>query len=317
MRPRSLSEWLEYIDRVHPRDIEMGLSRVSAVAHAMGLLPVAVPTLIVAGTNGKGSTCVATEATLIQLGWRVGTTLSPHISHFRERIRIDSQHCSDAMLCDGFARIEAARGDTLLTYFEFSALLALYCFRAQAVDVAILEVGLGGRLDAFNIVDADVAVITSIGLDHTEYLGADIEQIGIEKAGVLRRGQQVVLGPDVTQSVVDRAASLRCDVRHFGKDVVALADRTRDHWRYRDTDREIGELPRGSLALQNCALGIQAALLVHAGRHESAESTLRRVPAAVAAAMATAQLPGRMEKISVGARDFLLDVAHNPAAAPR
>ena len=171
--------------------------------------------MIIAGTNGKGSTSVALETLLLEMGLRTGTTLSPHIEVFNERIRIDGEALTDPAICELFSRVEAARqgrqgkSPIELTYFEFAALAALLAFRDAGVQVAVLEVGLGGRLDAFNIVDADVAIITSIGLDHQEYLGSDLEQIGREKAGVLRKGQRVVLG-SVTESVVDAAARLGC-----------------------------------------------------------------------------------------------------------
>ena len=307
---RTLGDWLEYIDRVHPRDIEMGLQRVAEVALEMNLLPVAKCSVIVAGTNGKGSTCVATEAVLGGLGWRVGTTISPHISSFNERIRVGSETCDDVLLCEGFNAIEVARGHTPLTYFEFSALLALYCFKRAEVDVAILEVGLGGRLDAFNIVDADIAIVTSIGLDHMDYLGANEELIGAEKAGVFRQRQEVVLGPQVSQSVIDRAAALDCVVFRYGRDFSSQPGADAAHWRYASGAIEPFELPRGGLAPLNCALGIQAATLVHAKLSGS-------VPLAgvVASAMDHAMLAGRMEQICVGQRNYLLDVAHNPAAA--
>ncbi|MCZ6619033.1 MAG: Mur ligase family protein, partial [Gammaproteobacteria bacterium] len=188
-----LNEWLDFIETVHPRDVELGLERVRAVAHAMGLIPPVSRTVIVAGTNGKGSTAVFTESLLRLGGLKVGTTLSPHVHVFNERVRLDGEPCSDEMLCESFARVEEARGGVPLTYFEFASLVALDTFHTSAVDVAILEVGLGGRLDAFNVVDADVAAITSIGLDHQDYLGDELETIGSEKAGVLRREQHVVL----------------------------------------------------------------------------------------------------------------------------
>jgi dihydrofolate synthase/folylpolyglutamate synthase len=312
MTSATLDDWLEYIERVHPRDIEMGLQRVTVVAERMGLLVPARRTVIVAGTNGKGSTCVATEAVLRQLGWRVGTTLSPHVSHFSERVRIDAEPCSDEVLCAGFAAVEAARGDIPLTYFEFSALLALHCFKAAAVDVAILEVGLGGRLDAFNVVSADVAVVTSIGLDHMEYLGADEEQIGAEKAGVMRPHQQVVLGPQVSHSVLARAAELHCSVHQCGQTFFVDPDSDGAHWGYRSSLVNFpGVAPNMSLASVNCAMGIHAALLVHASLGNAPAVTQE----VVAKALAQASLPGRMEQISAGGRDFLLDVAHNPAGA--
>ena len=182
---RNLADWLDYIEDIHPSSWDLGLERIGAVADRLELRIPAPVSATVAGTNGKGSTCIVLEQALIAAGLSVGCTLSPHVHRFNERVRIDGVELDDAALCAAFEVIEAGRGDTLLTYFEFTSLAALHCFKQAAVDVAVLEIGLGGRLDAFNIVDADVAVITNIGIDHTDWLGETRELIGAEKAGVL------------------------------------------------------------------------------------------------------------------------------------
>jgi dihydrofolate synthase/folylpolyglutamate synthase len=221
---------------------------------------------------------------------------------FNERVRLDGAAAADCTLCSAFSAVESARGPIPLTYFEFSALAALHCFREAAVDVAVLEVGLGGRLDAFNLVSADVSVITSIGLDHQAYLGEDLEGIGREKAGVMRPGQRVVLGADVTRSVEEAARRLGCSRTRLGADFHA-----RQHaptWDFVGRQRRLEGLPLGSLAAANCALAIEAA------------GYLAALPAdRVGPALAAVSLPGRMESWPVGAFRLLLDVAHNPSGA--
>ncbi len=299
---KSLPEWLKFIEAVHPRDVELGLERVSAVADTLGLIPPTSRTGIVAGTNGKGSTAVFTESLLRAAGLTVGTTLSPHIHVFNERIRLDGKLCTDEQLCRSFARVEASRDEVPLTYFEFASLVALDCFRDSAVDVAILEVGLGGRLDAFNVVDADVAAITSIGLDHQDYLGDELETIGSEKAGVLRRGQQVVLGDNVTASVVERAHLLGCETARLG--VELELEMTALEWSLVTPWGKFPSLPWGALAPHNCALAIEIA-------HHFVEVTTQMVHDA----LEQATLPGRFEALVSEDRAWLVDVAHNPAGA--
>lgn len=307
---RSLDRWLEHIEGVHAVGIDLGLERVGRVAERMGFEPPAprpAPrSVIIAGTNGKGSTCVVLESLLREPGLKVGTTLSPHVHVFNERVRIDGVALDDAALCAAFARVEDARGDIPLTYFEFSALVALDCFRRAQVDVAVLEVGLGGRLDAFNLVAADVAVITSIDLDHQAWLGDDVESIGREKAGVMRPGQRVVLGGEVSESVVSAARRLACQYSRLGTDFHVRRQPTT--WDHIGTAGEFRGLPAGPLAPANCALAIEAA-----------GHLVSLTPEAVVEAVGTSALPGRMETWRVQdsgqARLLILDVAHNPAGA--
>ncbi len=299
---KSLEEWLNFIEAVHPRDVELGLERVRIVADTLDLIPPASRSVIVAGTNGKGSTAVFTEFLLRAGGLTVGTTLSPHVHVFNERIRLDGELCSDEKLCVSFARVEDARDGVPLTYFEFASLVALDIFRDSSVDVVILEVGLGGRLDAFNVVDADVAAITSIGLDHQDYLGDELETIGSEKAGVLRRGQQVVLGDTVTRSVIKRARILECTTMQLG--VELELEMTALDWSLVTPWGEFPALPWGSLAPHNCALAIEIA-------HHFTKVTTQIVHSA----LEHATLPGRFEAIDSKQRQWLVDVAHNPAGA--
>jgi len=297
----NLPQWLQYIDSLHVKKIDMGLARVREVAEKLAVLQPGKCNIIVAGTNGKGSTAVFTEALARAQGMTVGTTLSPHVQAFNERVRLAGEPVSDALLCECFAAVESARGAIALTYFEFATLVALFAFKQAEVDLAILEVGLGGRLDAFNIVDADLAIVTSIGLDHEEFLGNDIEQIGREKAGVFRPGQKVVVGC-VTGSVVEQARALNCDVLQLGVDFTVRE--TSDAWSISGQNDGWSELPRGNLAPLNCALGVMAAATLAA---------LSR--AQILQALAQARLPGRLEQTRLADCDLYLDVAHNPAGA--
>lgn len=299
---RSLDDWLGFAEAIHPHEIEMGLERTRTVADRLGLLQASWRhAYIVAGTNGKGSTCVALEALLLNAGESVGTTLSPHVHRFNERVRVNGEEVDDALLCDAFATVDAARGEVPLTYFEFAALVALETFRRLAVDCMILEVGLGGRLDAFNVIDADTAIVTSIGLDHQAFLGDDVETIGREKAGVFRPGQTVVLGA-VSQSVRDAAAALDCQTLEAGRDFVVTE--STGEWSFDSGAVRLDGLPIGALAPANCALAIAA----FATRHgvDRAE---------VAAALEAAWLPGRLEAVTLDGAAVILDVAHNPAGA--
>ncbi len=210
---RTLAEWLAYQQDLHPRAIDLGLERVRAVAARLALLPPAGRTVLVGGTNGKGSTASFLASIAQAHGERVGLFTSPHLWRYQERITIDGLEIEDAQLCAAFEQIEAARGKESLTYFEFNALAALLAFRAGKVDFSVLEVGLGGRLDATNIVDADLAVLCSVGLDHCDWLGSTLESIGAEKAGIFRAGRPVVLGSsDMPVTVGKALAALGCKV---------------------------------------------------------------------------------------------------------
>jgi dihydrofolate synthase/folylpolyglutamate synthase len=306
--PRTLDEWLEYISSVHPKDMDLGLERVAAVASTLGVSQPAASVVTIAGTNGKGSTTAALEAILSASGLKVGATFSPHLSRFNERIRLRGDEAADEQICHAFAAVKAASGETPLTYFEFAALAALYLFRQSEVDVALLEIGLGGRLDAFNLVDADVAVVTSIGLDHQDYLGDDLESIGREKAGIFRASRPVVLGA-VTESVHQAALELDCPRLRLGEEI--RVERSAENWCYHNDamNLSIEQLAYGSFAPDNCALALTAACVVLEQRRLPFE------PAVLAQALATTRLAGRMEGHDYRGSEVVLDVAHNPAAA--
>src|ERR1035437_5109201 len=263
--PKTLSEWLAHCERLHPKSIDMGLERVRAVADRMNL-KLDCPVITVAGTNGKGSTCAMLDAILSQAGYRTGVYTSPHLVHFEERLRLCGEPVGSAELVAAFVRVEAARGldddEISLTYFEFTMLAMLDVMRRSALDVAILEVGLGGRLDAVNIIDADCAIITSIDLDHMELLGDDREKIGFEKAGIMRTGRPVVVSdPLPPQSVIDHALEVGADLWRIGADFNFSGDK--QQWGWAGRGRRYGGLAypalRGANQLLN-ASGVLAAL---------------------------------------------------------
>lgn len=306
---RTLSQWLEYQQSVHPRDIALGLDRVAEVSRRMGLGRPGRQVITVGGTNGKGSTVAFIEAIARAAGLRVGAFTSPHLLRYNERIRIDGQDVGDDALVAAFERIEAARGDTALTYFEFGTLAALLLMEAAGLDLAILEVGLGGRLDAVNIVDPDVAVITTVDLDHQAYLGDDREAIGAEKAGILRAGKPCVLGEkDPPSSVLRRAYAIGAFAIRGHSDY--LVDVLDEGWRWREPGYEV-DLP--DPGMQAPAQRDNAAAAIAALR----ALDLAIPDAALRAGVASARAPGRLQRLPdlPGAPERVLDVAHNPQGA--
>ena len=303
----TLQDWLAHCERLHPKQIELGLERVHAVAQRMGLR-FDCPVITVAGTNGKGSTCAMLEAIALQAGYRTGVYTSPHLVHFEERCRIHGEIVAAPALVPHFERVEAARQGVSLSYFEFTTLAILSLLAASALDVAVLEVGLGGRLDAVNIIDADCAVITSIALDHMDYLGPDRESIGREKAGILRTGKPAIVSDPVPPaSVLDRAVAIGADLWRLGHDFNFSGDP--QQWAWAGRGRRYSGLAypalRGANQLIN-ASGVLAAL----------ESLRHRLPVtaqAVRNGLALVQLPGRFQ-IVPGQPALVLDVAHNPHA---
>ncbi|PJK00719.1 bifunctional tetrahydrofolate synthase/dihydrofolate synthase [Lysobacteraceae bacterium NML91-0213] len=307
--PNTLPEWLEYIERQHPRSIELGLDRVRAVAARMGLVAPARQVITVGGTNGKGSTVAFIEAMARAAGWRVGAYTSPHLLRYNERVRIDGDEVDDAALVSAFAAVEAARGDVALTYFEFGTLAALQLFAAAGLDLAVLEVGLGGRLDAVNLVDADVAVITTVDLDHQDWLGNDREAIGAEKAGIARAWKPLVLGETrPPSSVIGHAYRVGASAIVHGSDFfVDPVDA--GHWRWRELNFAL-ELPRprlaGDVQLRNAAVAIAALRALPDGLPE----------AAFGEGVAAARIDGRLQRFEPRSGiEVLVDVAHNPQAA--
>ena len=304
----TLAAWLERLERLHPAAIELGLERVREVKDALGLEP-AFPVLVVGGTNGKGSTCAYLEAILRAAGYRTGLYTSPHLLRYNERVRIDGVEASDADIVRAFEAVDAARGETSLTYFEFGTLGAMWQFRKAAVDVAILEVGLGGRLDAVNVFDADAAAVTSVDLDHMDYLGDTREAIGFEKAGIFRAGRPAICAdPAPPATLVDHALAIGADLRRIEIDFAARHDD--GHWTYRGRDAIWRDLPRpampGAFQLRNaaCALAVLEAVAPRLPVGETARRT----------GLALARVPGRFQRIAQ-APDVIVDVAHNPEAA--
>lgn len=305
----TLDDWLAHCERLHPTTIDMGLERVRTVAQRMHIR-FDCPVITVAGTNGKGSTCAMLEAILGQAGYRTGVYTSPHLVHFEERLRLLGVAVNATHLVAGFAAVERARcqngEEVSLTYFEFSTLAILDVMARSNLDVVILEVGLGGRLDATNIIDADCAIITSIDLDHMEFLGSDRESIGREKAGIMRTGRPVIVSDPVPpQSVLDHALEVGADLWRFGQDFNFSGDK--QQWGWAGRGRRYSGLAypalRGANQLVNAA-GVLAAL-----------SALReRIPVnaqAVRNGFAFVELPGRFQIIP-GQPTLVLDVAHNP-----
>ena len=308
-QPTTLSEWLAHCEQLHPKNIDMGLERVRTVADRMHI-KFDCPVITVAGTNGKGSTCAMLESILTQAGYKTGVYTSPHLVHFEERLRLKGEPVVAADLVAGFERVEAARCmagvETSLTYFEFSTLAILDVMARSKLDVAILEVGLGGRLDAVNIIDPDCAVITSVDIDHTEFLGTDRESIGFEKAGIMRTGRPVVVSdPMPPQSVLDRALEVGADLWRFGTDFNVSGDK--QQWGWAGRGRRFSGLAypalRGANQLVNAA-GVLAAL---AALRERLPITAQ----AVRNGLAFVELPGRFQIIP-GQPHLVLDVAHNP-----
>lgn len=297
---KTLAEWLAFIERQHPQAIAMGLDRVSAVWRRMAL-PMKCPVITVGGTNGKGSTCAMLESILRAAGYRTGLYGSPHLVRYNERVRLSGEEAADASLVHGFEAVEAARGEVPLTYFEYGTLAALWAF--QAVEVAILEVGLGGRLDAVNVLDADCAVLTSVGIDHVDYLGPDRESIGREKAGIFRAGRPaVVADPDPPQSVLQAPGKKLVLGRDFGY----TAEQTQ--WTYWGPHGKRAGLAhpalRGAIQLRNASAALCA---LDALELPIAMQDVRRGLAEVA-------LPGRFQVLP-GRPQIILDVAHNVQAA--
>ena len=309
----SLDHWLEHCERLHPHNIEMGLDRVRTVVERMAL-HFDCPVITVAGTNGKGSTCAMLEACLLQAGYRTGVYTSPHLVHFQERCRVHGETVEPDALLPHFERVEQARLSAApedavsLTYFEFTTLAILSLMAASNLEVAILEVGLGGRLDAVNVIDADCAVITSIDLDHMDWLGTDRESIGREKAGIMRTGRPVIISDPVPpQSVLDHGLEIGADVWTFGRDFNFTGDK--QQWGWAGRGRRYSGLAypalRGANQLVN-ASGVLAALEALRGRIPVTAQAVRN-------GLAMVELPGRFQ-IVPGQPALVLDVAHNPHA---
>jgi dihydrofolate synthase / folylpolyglutamate synthase len=323
---RSLQDWLHYIEGLHIKNIDMGLVRVGEVAKRLGIDLSDKIVITVGGTNGKGSTCALLEAILLQAGYQVGLYTSPHLLQFNERIRLNGENVSDQVLIDVFARVEAARelpardngmgaasqnvqSETTLTYFEFTTLAGLKLFQDSALDVVILEVGLGGRLDAVNIVDADCAIVTSIDIDHKDYLGDTREKIAWEKAHVYRPKRPAICAdPVAPASLIAYAGEIGADLWLFGRDFNYSGDK--QQWSYGGRSVRRRSMAYPALRGANQLLNASAALA-------ALEALGNRLPVsqqAVRTGLATVDIPGRFQVLA-GRPTVILDVAHNPHAA--
>ena len=312
MQLTSLSAWLEWLEQNHPREIDLGLDRVACVAARMDLLNPAAKVVTVAGTNGKGSCVTATAALFSAAGYLTGVYTSPHLIHYNERIVVDGKAVSDEEICTAFAAIYSACQQSSpeyphpisLTYFEYGTLAALEIFRRRNATAIVLEVGLGGRLDAVNIIDADIAVITSIALDHTDWLGDTRESIGFEKAGIMRSGRPVIcadFAPPI--AILDHAMSLAAPLYLIGRDF-GFMQTDENHWNWWSGAFQYCEVPLPQLPLPSVAAALQVANLLG--------FDFKQLDAFVR--VASLRVPGRFQTIQWMERQVILDVAHNPAA---
>jgi dihydrofolate synthase / folylpolyglutamate synthase len=306
--PSTLSDWLTLLETMHPKAIDMGLERVAQVKARLNI-HFDCPVIIVGGTNGKGSTCAMLESILLQAGYRVGLYTSPHLLNFNERARVNGEPVSDEALVEQFAAVEAQRGLVSLTYFEFTTLAIMRLFAQAKPDAVILEVGLGGRLDAVNVLDADVAIVTSVDIDHTEYLGNTREQIGFEKAGIFRPGKTAICGDPVPpKSLIDHAQAIGADLWLFGRDYNYSGDK--QQWNYGGREQRRNSLGYPSLRGANQLLNASAVLA-------ALEALRSRLPVGaqeVRNGLVMVDLPGRFQVLP-GRPTVILDVAHNPHAA--
>jgi dihydrofolate synthase/folylpolyglutamate synthase len=305
--PTTLPDWLAHCERLHPKEIDLTLERSLRVKQRLGLR-FDVPVISVAGTNGKGSTCAMLEAIALQAGYRVGLYSKPHLVHFEERCRINGAMVSAAELVPHFAAVEQARGAEALTYFEFTTLAIARLLSQAPLDLVILEVGLGGRLDAVNAIDADCAVITSIDIDHVEYLGPDRESIAREKAGIMRAGKPVIVSDPVPpKSLAEQAAKVGAQLWQFGRDFNYSGDK--QQWSWAGRDKRFNGLAYPALRGANQLLNASGALAAFEALRERLPITAQ----AVRSGLALVDLPGRFQ-IVPGQPTLVLDVAHNPHA---
>lgn len=309
----SLTTWLEYLEKSHFKPIDMGLERIKSVAETLNVLQPAPYVITVAGTNGKGSTCRLLEVALLKAGYRVGVYSSPHLIRYNERVRIQGELLSDREHVRSFAKIQQKKTDSL-TYFEFSTLSALQLFNEASLDIVILEVGLGGRLDATNIVDPHLAVITSIDIDHVDFLGDNREDIGREKAGIFRENIPVIIGePDCPRSILQQAKALNCQINRRNVNWTFSVENNRFHWQSEFIDWQ--DLPMPQIPIPNAGTALAALTQLP---FEISERVVR-------VALQEAQMTGRFQTLTE--KDFanfsgkrplaqvIIDVGHNPHAA--
>ncbi|MDR3503619.1 MAG: bifunctional tetrahydrofolate synthase/dihydrofolate synthase [Legionella sp.] len=300
-----LAEWLSNLETRNINEIQLGLTRVQLVAERLQLLKPNCKVITVAGTNGKGSTVTALEHIYHTAGYKVGAYISPHLIHFNERVRVGLTPITDDTLCQAFALIESVRHDTVLTYFEFITLAALWYFHKERVDIIVLEVGLGGRLDATNIIDADLSIITTIDLDHQDFLGDTLEAIGYEKAGILRSGKPFIYADENPPSIiVEIATALPVSSYYLGKEF--SFEECKQTWNVQCGETKINDLPKPAIQLKSAAAAITAAFILGYSLPVSYEHLQK--------AMKSIFIPGRLQ-LQKGSVDVLYDVSHNPQSA--
>lgn len=307
----SLEEWLAWFETLHPKQIDLGLDRIRVILEGLGLAKPAFKVITVGGTNGKGSCVSILESVYRQAGYRVGAFTSPHLVRFNERIRFDGKDATDAELIETFAAIDASLGRVTLSYFEASAVAALLFFARRNADIAVLEVGMGGRLDAVNALDADAALIASIDIDHIDWLGPDREAIGREKAGIMRPARPVVIGdPNPPASLAEHASAIGARLAQIGQDFKAQPSGTGE-WRFDGLGVSHDALPRvpfgGDVQYANMAACVAVVELMR-GQLPVSDGALR-------AGLRQASLRGRNERHERGGVEWIFDVAHNPSAA--
>lgn len=304
MHLSTLLEWLHWIEKVHSSSIDLGLERVSAVARRLDVLSPPCTTIIVGGTNGKGSTVFGLESIYRAANYKTGSFTSPYLFQYNEQIRINGQIVDDQEICAAFAKVEAVRKEIPLTPFEFCTLASLYLFRTHTLDVLILEVGLGGRLDAVNIIDADIAIVTSIGIDHTAWLGHSREQIGFEKAGIFRPRRPAICGDfDPPSTIIEAATDLGALLYYHGRDFDY--EEAPSSWSWSSQTTQYENLPTNSLATQNMSTVLMAVTLL--------QHRLPVTRSTIEAGLTNVKLPGRIQIIN-GPITKIFDVSHNPAA---
>jgi dihydrofolate synthase / folylpolyglutamate synthase len=308
MRFSSLAEWLGWLEQSHPKEIDLGLDRIRQVAERLDLLSPHAKVITVAGTNGKGSCVTATAGLLQTAGFSVGLYTSPHLLHYAERIQINGRPVTDGLICTAFEIIATAAAEISLTYFEYGTLAALVIFKQQNVDCVVLEVGLGGRLDAVNIIDADVAVITSIAIDHQDWLGDNREVIGREKAGILREHQIFVCADQhPPKTILDLAEQLKTNAYFIERDFSFSAHERSWLWHGKtatDNDIHLPTMRAPHLPLPSMAAALQVVQLLN----------IELTATQIEQCLLNLELAGRFQKVVFQDREFILDVAHNPAA---
>lgn len=311
MRFETLAGWLQWQETLHFTEVDPGLERIGQVWNKLGgskQLPFTVIT--VAGTNGKGSSVAMLESILRQAGYKTGTYTSPHLLSYNERICINNQPCDDTTICDSFQRIDHSRADTSLTYFEFATLAAVDIFQQQEIDICILEVGMGGRLDAVNLFDTDIALITPISLDHTHWLGTNREAIGFEKAGIITPGKPVVCSEEPPLSVEKHADSLDSKVYKRGRNFNIKVNESSWQWLSESVQRNQLSYPalEGDYQIQNAAAVVQVISLLNKASFRISDDDINQ-------GLSSVKLAGRFQRIKDGNVDLILDVTHNQQGA--